>query len=84
MTRDEMGNIVAIIILLNCFIFNNNAYVLFGVSAWIVIWGLATKQFTRENFKARRAIITGIFLAVTTTIAIFIMLHGAPTPLPTP
>ena len=84
MTRDEMGNLVAIVILLNCFFFNNNAYVLFGVSAWMLIWGIATKQISRENFKTRRAIIIGLFLAVTTTIAIFIVLQRTPSPVSMP
>ena len=83
-TRDETGYIVATVILLNCFFFNNNAYVLFGVSAWMLFWGIKTKQLSRENFTTRRAVITGLLLALSTAIAIYIVLKGAPVPVPRP
>lgn len=83
-TRDEMGYIVAAVILLNCFLFNNNAYVLFGVSAWMLIWGLMTKQLSRENLTSRRAVSIGLLLAITTAIALYIVLQRAPAPVQMP
>ncbi len=81
-TREDISSTVALIILLNCFFFNNNAYVLIGVSAWMLIWAIQTKQFKRENFTARRtsAIIGLLLLLVCLDMAAYMLSVTSPSP----
>ncbi len=50
----------------------------------MLFWGIKTKQISRENFTTRRAVITGLLLALSTAIAIYIVVKGAPVPVPRP
>jgi amino acid transporter len=82
-TKSNIGGIAAIVILLNMAFLGNNAYILLGVTLFLVVMAVYYFRKDKETLKLSPARITLFVLMVLVNVAlvIYVLLANRPVPL---